>query len=54
MNKAEDEDWDSGAKGEKMSTATLFYDTLKEKMDIGEIAGNTFEIFLDILFLTDS
>ena len=36
----------------EMNAATLFYDTLKEKADIGEIAGDTFATFLDILFLT--
>lgn len=38
--------------GEEMSAATLFYDTLKEKADIGEVAGDTYATFLDILFLT--
>lgn len=38
--------------GEEMNAATLFYETLKEKADIGEVAGDTFATFLDILFLT--
>lgn len=38
--------------GEEMSAASLFYDTLKEKADIGEVAGDTYATFLDILFLT--
>lgn len=52
VKKGEGEEGDSGAEGEEMSAATLFYDTLKEKADIGEIAGDTFATFLDILFLT--
>lgn len=50
--RGEGEDGASDAEGEDMSAATLFYDTLKEKADIGEIAGDTFATFLDILFLT--
>ncbi|KAH0611220.1 uncharacterized protein H6S33_011647 [Morchella sextelata] len=41
-----------GEAGEEMSAANLFYDTLKEKADIGEVAGDTYATFLDILFLT--
>jgi hypothetical protein len=52
VKKGEGEDGASDAEGEEMSAATLFYDTLKEKADIGEIAGDTFATFLDILFLT--
>jgi len=49
-----DEDAGSDAEGEEkeMSAANLFYDTLKEKADIGEVAGDTYATFLDILFLT--
>ena len=56
VKNGEGEDWDSGAEGEENSTATLFYDTLKEKTDIGEIAGDIFVIFLDIfsLLMADS
>ncbi|KAI5804445.1 hypothetical protein EDC01DRAFT_643438 [Geopyxis carbonaria] len=42
----------SDAEREEMSAATLFYDTLKEKADIGEVAGDTYATFMDILFLT--
>ncbi|CAZ85979.1 unnamed protein product [Tuber melanosporum] len=49
-----DEEAGSDAEGEEkeMSAANLFYDTLKEKADIGEVAGDTYATFLDILFLT--
>lgn len=48
-----DEDGSGGeGEGEEMSAANLFYDTLKEKADIGEVAGDTYATFLDILFLT--
>jgi structure-specific recognition protein 1 len=52
VKKGEGEDNPSDGEVEEMSAATLFYDTLKEKADIGEIAGDTFATFLDILFLT--
>ena len=51
MKKGEAKDGDSGAEGEEMSAATLFYNTLKEKADIGEIAGDIFATFLDIFSL---
>ena len=53
VKKGEAKDRDSGAKGKEISTATLFYNPLKEKTDIGKIAGNIFVTFLDILFLTN-
>lgn len=37
---------------EEQNAATLFYDTLMEKADIGEVAGDTFATFLDVLHLT--
>jgi structure-specific recognition protein 1 len=37
---------------EEQNAATLFYDTLMDKADIGEVAGDTFATFLDILHLT--
>lgn len=37
---------------EKQDAAQLFYDTLMEKADIGEVAGDTFATFLDVLHLT--
>lgn len=50
--KGEGDDEASGGEGEEMSAATLFYDTIKEKADIGEVAGDTYATFMDILFLT--
>lgn len=37
---------------EEQNAATLFYDTLMEKAEIGEVAGDTFATFLDCLHLT--
>jgi structure-specific recognition protein 1 len=37
---------------EEQNAATLFYDTLMEKAEIGEVAGDTFATFLDVLHLT--
>ncbi|RPB27707.1 SSrecog-domain-containing protein [Terfezia boudieri ATCC MYA-4762] len=56
VKKGDGEDGDDasedGEKGEEMQAANLFYDTLKEKAEIGEVAGVTYATFLDILFLT--
>jgi structure-specific recognition protein 1 len=37
---------------EEQNAATLFYDTLMDKAEIGEVAGDTFATFLDVLHLT--
>lgn len=37
---------------EEQNAANLFYDTLLDKAEIGEIAGDTFATFLDVLHLT--
>lgn len=37
---------------EEQNAAGLFYDTLMEKAEIGEVAGDTFATFLDVLHLT--
>ncbi|CAD6499588.1 BgTH12-03699, partial [Blumeria graminis f. sp. triticale] len=42
----------AGEGGEEQSAANLFYDTLMEKAEIGEVAGDTFATFLDVLHLT--
>ena len=52
VKKGEGEEGSDAEEGEEMSAANLFYDTLKEKADIGEVAGDTYATFLDILFLT--
>jgi structure-specific recognition protein 1 len=49
----EDGDLPSDADGEEeQNAANLFYDTLMEKAEIGEVAGDTFATFLDVLHLT--
>ncbi|XP_014561120.1 hypothetical protein COCVIDRAFT_87479 [Bipolaris victoriae FI3] len=51
--KTEDGEDASGAEdGEETNAANLFYETLMEKAEIGEVAGDTFATFLDILHLT--
>ncbi len=42
----------SDAEKEEKNAATLFYDTLIEKAEIGETAGDTIATFLDVLHLT--
>ncbi|KAK0870016.1 FACT complex subunit [Friedmanniomyces endolithicus] len=42
---------EDGGEGEK-NAATVFYETLMDKAEIGEVAGNTYATFLDILHLT--
>ena len=42
----------SDADEEEKNAVTLFYDTLMEKADIGETAGDTIATFLDVLHLT--
>ena len=41
-----------GEDAEEQNAASLFYDTLMDKADIGEVAGDTFATFLDVLHLT--
>ncbi|KAL1969122.1 hypothetical protein VTN77DRAFT_376 [Rasamsonia byssochlamydoides] len=38
--------------GEEQNAASLFYETLMEKAEIGDVAGDTFATFLDVLHLT--
>ena len=42
----------SDADEEEKNAVTLFYDTLIEKAEIGETAGDTIATFLDVLHLT--
>ena len=37
---------------EEQNAANLFYETIMEKADIGEVAGDTYATFLDVLHLT--
>lgn len=53
--KEEGEDLSAGGsedEGEEQNAANLFYDTLMDKAEIGEVAGDTFATFLDVLHLT--
>jgi structure-specific recognition protein 1 len=45
-------DGEDGEDVEEQNAANLFYETLVEKAEIGEIAGETYATFLDILHLT--
>ncbi|MCJ1292384.1 FACT complex subunit [Xylographa carneopallida] len=54
--KTKDENGDDmsvdGEEVEEQNAANLFYDTLMEKAEIGEVAGDTYATFLDVLHLT--
>ena len=56
MKKERDEDGEEksvdGSDAEEHNAANLFYDTLMDKAEIGEVAGDTFATFLDVLHLT--
>ena len=41
-----------GEDAEEQNAANLFYDTLMDKAEIGEVAGDTYATFLDVLHLT--
>jgi len=41
-----------GSDAEEQNAANVFYDTLMDKAEIGEVAGDTFATFQDILHLT--
>lgn len=51
-----DEDVDGSVNGdneqEEENAANLFYNTLMDKAEIGDVAGDTFATFLDVLHLT--
>ncbi|RAK80928.1 FACT complex subunit POB3 [Aspergillus fijiensis CBS 313.89] len=50
---ADDENADGEQEeGEEQNAANLFYETLMEKAEIGDVAGDTFATFLDVLHLT--
>jgi structure-specific recognition protein 1 len=52
--KEDGEDGSEAEEGEleEQNAANLFYETLMDKAEIGEVAGDTFATFLDILHLT--
>ena len=41
-----------GSEAEEQNAANLFYETLMDKAEIGEVAGDTYATFLDVLHLT--
>lgn len=41
-----------GEEAEEQNAANLFYETLMDKAEIGDVAGDTFATFLDVLHLT--
>ncbi|KAH8170736.1 structure-specific recognition protein (SSRP1) domain-containing protein [Sarocladium implicatum] len=47
-----DDDGSDGPGEEEKNAATLFYETLIEKAEIGEMAGDTIATFLEVLHLT--
>lgn len=50
--KGEDNDEEADDDEQDVGAASLFYEQLMEKADIGEVAGETFATFLEILHLT--
>lgn len=53
--KAEDDEGgeqDNEEEAEEQNAANLFYETLMDKAEIGDVAGDTFATFLDVLHLT--
>ncbi|KAJ0414628.1 FACT complex subunit pob3 [Aspergillus carlsbadensis] len=52
--KADEENEEEGGaeEGEEQNAANLFYEVLMEKAEIGDVAGDTFATFLDVLHLT--
>ncbi|KAK5158028.1 FACT complex subunit [Recurvomyces mirabilis] len=47
-----EDDENAEEEGQEQNAATVFYETLMDKAEIGEVAGDTFATFLDILHLT--
>src|ERR1700712_3459677 len=47
-----DEDQENEEEVEEQNAANLFYETLVERAEIGEVAGDTFATFLEVLHLT--
>ncbi|KAJ5906369.1 FACT complex subunit pob3 [Penicillium subrubescens] len=50
--KAEGDEEDNEEEVEEQNAANLFYETLMDKAEIGDVAGDTFATFLDVLHLT--
>ncbi|KAJ5317361.1 hypothetical protein N7508_001869 [Penicillium antarcticum] len=49
---AEGEEEENDEEVEEQNAANLFYETLMDKAEIGDVAGDTFATFLDVLHLT--
>jgi structure-specific recognition protein 1 len=47
-----EEEEEEEEEGEEQNAANLFYETLMDKAEIGDVAGDTFATFLDVLHLT--
>lgn len=52
VKKEKGEEDEKEEEGEEQNAANLFYETLMEKAEIGDVAGDTFATFLDVLHLT--
>lgn len=50
--KNEDGEEEDDAEDKEINAAQVFYDTLMDRAEIGDVAGDTFATFLDILHLT--
>lgn len=50
--KDKEDDEEEEEEGETQNAANLFYETLMDKAEIGDVAGDTFATFLDVLHLT--
>ena len=50
--KKEEDGEESLEDGEEMSAAQLFYETVKDKADLGQVSGEGLALFQDILLLT--
>lgn len=48
----DEDDADDDDNAEEISAAQAFYDTLKDKADVGEVAGNAIAAFQDAVLLT--
>jgi hypothetical protein len=50
--KTEGDEEENEEEAEEQNAANLFYETLMDKAEIGDVAGDTFATFLDVLHLT--
>lgn len=51
-NEKKEEGEEEDGDGEEMSAAQLFYETVKDKADLGQVSGEGLALFQDILLLT--